>query len=50
MFYFSISNFLAEQLMAGFLQGAIALGFLALLIRNIYITRQERNLFKKKDL
>jgi len=55
---------MAGQLTAGFLQGAIALLFLALLVRNIYIVTQERkgcsvsgckitdtiaNIFRKRD-
>ena len=55
---------MAGELIAGLLQGTIALLFLAILVRNIYIVSQERkgcsisgckitytiaNLFKKKD-
>ena len=65
MFYFAIGNLVAGELLAGLLQGVIALGFLALLVRNIYVTTQERkgctvsgckitdtiaNLFRKKDI
>ena len=42
MAYFSISNFMAGNMTAGILQGIIALFFLLLLIRNIYVTIQER--------
>ncbi len=42
MVYFSISNFMAGNITAGLLQGVIALLFLLLLIRNVYITVQER--------
>ncbi len=55
---------MAAELIAGFLQGTIALLFLLLLVRNIYTVSQERkgcsvsgckitdiivNLFRKKD-
>lgn len=42
MAYFAVSNFMAGNLTAGMLQGIIALFFLLLLIRNIYMTVQER--------
>jgi len=42
MFYFAIINFIDGAMLAGFLQGFIALFFLALLIRNICIVTQER--------
>ena len=42
MAYFSIANFIAGNITAGLLQGVIALFFLLLLIRNIYVTVQER--------
>ena len=42
MAYFSISNFMAGNMTAGILQGIIALFFLLLLMRNIYVTVQER--------
>jgi len=60
----AIQNLLQAQYMAGATQLIIALGFLALLIRNILAVRQEKqgcdtelctgtgwisNLFKKKD-
>ncbi|HHD73029.1 MAG TPA: hypothetical protein ENK77_03805 [Epsilonproteobacteria bacterium] len=63
MAYFSIANFIAGNTTAGLLQGVIALLFLLLLIRTIYVTIQERkgcsvggckitesiaNLFRKK--
>jgi hypothetical protein len=40
--YFSIANLMAGNLAAGILQGVIALLFLLLLARNIYVTVQER--------
>ena len=40
MAYLAIANLIAGELVAGLLQGAIALLFLALLIRNIYMTIQ----------
>ncbi|MEA3456678.1 MAG: hypothetical protein U9R26_09230 [Campylobacterota bacterium] len=64
MAYFSIANFIAGNITAGVLQGSIALFFLLLLIRNVYVTIQERkgcsvsgckitesiaNLFRKKN-
>jgi len=42
MAYFSIANLMAGNLTAGILQGVIALLFLLLLARNIYVTIQER--------
>jgi predicted neutral ceramidase superfamily lipid hydrolase len=42
MAYFSIANFMAGNFTAGILQGVIALLFLLLLARNIYVTVQER--------
>lgn len=42
MAYFAISNFMAGNMTAAILQGTIALLFLLLLIRNIYVTVQER--------
>jgi hypothetical protein len=42
MAYFSIANLMAGNLTAGILQGVIALLFLLLLARNIYVTVQER--------
>ncbi len=42
MAYFSIANFIAGNITAGLLQGVIALLFLLLLIRNVYVTIQER--------
>ena len=42
MAYFSIANFIAGNITAGVLQWVIALLFLLLLIRNIYVTVQER--------
>ena len=42
MAYFSISNFIAGNITAGLLQGVIALLFLLLLIRNVYVTIQEQ--------
>jgi predicted neutral ceramidase superfamily lipid hydrolase len=42
MAYFSIANLMAGNLTAGILQGVIALFFLLLLARNIYVTVQER--------
>lgn len=63
MAYFAIANFIAGNITAGLLQGVIALLFLLLLIRNVYVTIQERkgcsvggckitekiaNLFRKK--
>jgi hypothetical protein len=42
MAYFSIANLMAGNLAAGILQGVIALLFLLLLARNIYVTVQER--------
>ena len=42
MAYFSIVNFIAGNITAGLLQGVIALLFLLLLIRNVYVTIQER--------
>ena len=42
MAYFSIANLIAGNLAAGILQGVIALLFLLLLARNIYVTVQER--------
>ncbi len=42
MAYFSIANFIAGNITAGLLQGVIALLFLLLLIRNVYVTVQER--------
>ena len=42
MGYFSIANLMAGNYTAGILQGAIALLFLLLLARNIYVTVQER--------
>jgi len=42
MAYFSIANLMAGNLTAGILQGIIALLFLLLLARNIYVTIQER--------
>ncbi len=42
MLYLSISNFMAGNITAGLLQGIISLLFLLILIRNIYLTVQER--------
>jgi len=42
MAYFAIGNFMAGNIAAGLLQGSIALFFLLLLVRNIYVTVQER--------
>ena len=42
MAYFSIANFVAGNMTAGILQGVIALLFMLLLIRNVYVTVQER--------
>jgi len=42
MGYFSIANLMAGNLAAGILQGLIALLFVLLLGRNIYITLQEK--------
>ena len=42
MAYFSIANFIAGNITAGVLQGVIALLFLLLLVRNVYVTVQER--------
>jgi len=42
MAYFSIANFIAGNITAGVFQGVIAILFLLLLIRNVYITIQER--------
>jgi len=42
MAYLAIANLLAGNLTAGILQGIIALFFLLLLARNIYVTVQER--------
>ena len=64
MAYFAVSNLMAGNLTAGILQGVIALLFLLLLARNIYMTVQERkgcsvqgcritetiaNLFRRKE-
>ena len=42
MAYFSIANFIAGNITAGVLQGVITLLFMLLLIRNVYVTVQER--------
>ena len=42
MAYFAVSNLLAGNLTAGILQSVIALFFILLLARNIYVTIQER--------
>ena len=42
MAYFSIANFIAGNFTAGVLQGVITLLFMLLLIRNVYVTVQER--------